>query len=113
MDLKLPKWATLTKDGAILVKADEVYPLFLKALGWENAPLTQGMLETCRMIFTRHLREALVPEGQLLHLRIDIGSGVYKLKDYPATHPDAPGKGVRQPHVRIYEQLFRAKKIPG
>lgn len=87
----IPLWAKIHDNGKVEVDPDIVYPLFLDALGYNET--TQEALETCRMVFTKHLHN--IVNGNLhlvityrprwaLHnfkhgIMIDYESALYKL----------------------------------
>ena len=78
----LPEWASYNpKDGAIEVKANVVYPLWLKKMEEADPSLkgiseniTQEALEAARLTFTRFLKKIMYDhDGKGLYLRIIAG----------------------------------------
>jgi hypothetical protein len=81
---KLPAWAKYNEaEKLIEVKPDEIYPLYLKKLGWDKGTLTQTKLECARRCFTEDLNKAV---GGKLHLRI-LRDEKYKLSNFPEGKP--------------------------
>ena len=93
----LPGWANFNpKDGAIEVKANVVYPMWLKkmeiidpSLKGISKEITQYALEAARLIFTRVLKKIMYDHGgKFLKLRIIAGEGKkWALVKYPVGKP--------------------------
>lgn len=93
----LPEWASYNpKDGAIEVKANVVYPLWLKkmkdldpSLKGIYKEITQEALEAARLTFTRFLKKIMYDHGgKGLYLRIIAGKDKnWALAKYPIGDP--------------------------
>lgn len=76
----LPDWASYNKaEDIVMVNPDEVYPLYLKKLGFEKGTQTQNRLECARRCFTEDLRKIV---GGKLRLRI-LKDEKYRLSNFP------------------------------
>lgn len=81
----LPDWAKYNKaEDIVVVEPDEVYPLYLKKLGWDKGTVTQSKLECARRCFTEDLFKIV---GGKLRLRILRGDGKYRLSNFPEGKP--------------------------
>lgn len=74
----LPSWAKQQLNGEIHVVSDEIYPIWLKALGL-GEPITQEKLEICRRCMQRYLLSIV----GTMYLRIRKGTAKYALKHWP------------------------------